>query len=172
MRDIKALAFVCALIAACATTGGGGDDGVDPPTDTPTCGDAVCAASEIGVCAADCGTGGPSTPVCGNNTCEGNEPTECPTDCAVNAVCGNNTCEASETNATCPGDCTTGGGGNCPADPIECFPCLLDPLFCPSGHTAATCQACILGGGGGLPMCPNGVCDAGETNASCPTDCP
>lgn len=174
MRDIKALAFVCMLIAACATTGGGGDDGVDPPTG-PTCGDAVCAASEIGVCAADCGSGMPSNEVCGNSICEGTEPSTCATDCA--AVCGNNTCESTETSSTCPGDCTTGGGGgNCPADPLECLPCLLDPLFCPSGHTDVTCQACIVGGGGGIPMCsggaPNGVCDAGETMQTCPLDCP
>ncbi|MBA3501088.1 MAG: hypothetical protein M4D80_05520 [Myxococcota bacterium] len=178
MRDIKALAFVCVLIAACATTGGeGGDDGVDPPSGA-TCGDAVCAASEIGVCQADCGSGGPSTEVCGNAKCEGNEPTTCAADCATTAVCGNGQCESSESNSTCPGDCTTtGGGGTCPSDPIECTLCVISQgAICPTGQTMTTCQACILGGGGGLPMCsggaPNGVCDAGETNATCPLDCP
>jgi hypothetical protein len=144
MRDIKALAFVCALIAACATTdGGGGDDGtVDPPGGgNPVCGDAVCAASEIGVCQADCGTGGGNTEVCGNAKCEGNEPTTCATDCQTTAVCGNNMCEASETSSTCPGDCTTGGGGMCPSDPTACILCLIDQSLCPTGMTAATCQA-------------------------------
>src|SRR5688500_6188132 len=112
MRDIKALAFVCSmLIAACATTGGGGDDGTDPPPPSgPTCGDAVCAASEIGVCQADCGSGQPNMEVCGNGKCEGNEPTTCASDCST-ASCGNNVCDMpNETNATCPGDCPGGGG--------------------------------------------------------------
>jgi len=150
MRDIKTLAFVCALFAACATTdGGGGDDGTNdpPPTGSPVCGDAVCAASEIGVCSQDCGSGNP-TEVCGNSKCEGNEPTTCASDCTTSsAVCGNGQCESSESQATCPGDCTTGGGGgNCPADPTECFLCILDATLCSAGLDPTTCQTCILGG--------------------------
>lgn len=148
MRDIKALAFVCALIAACATTdSGGGDDGNDPPPSSdPVCGDAVCAASEIGICAADCGSGGGNTEVCGNGTCEGNEPTTCASDCQTTAVCGNGQCESTESNSTCPGDCTGGGGGGqCPADPTECFFCILDPSLCTNGLDPTTCQTCVLG---------------------------
>ncbi len=176
MRDIKALAFVCALIAACASTGGsGGDDGSDPPPPSnPVCGDAVCAASEIGVCTADCGTG--NTEVCGNGKCEGNEPTTCASDCnASSAVCGNGQCESSESNATCPGDCPTGGGGTCPSDPTECFVCILTSQ-CPTGLDPNTCQTCILGGGGGggtgcTGGVPDGVCDANENSTTCPFDC-
>jgi len=148
MRELKALAFVCALFAACATTdGGGGDDEGTPPDDTPVCGDAVCAASEVGSCMADCGSGGNNNPTetCGNGTCEGNEPSTCPADCPPAAVCGNGTCEmaAGETSSNCAGDCTS-SGGTCPADPTECVLCLLDPMFCPAGLDQATCTACAL----------------------------
>lgn len=145
MRDIKALAFVCALFAACATTGGGGDDGTNdpPPTSNPVCGDAVCAASEIGVCQADCGTGMP-TEQCGNGKCEGNEPTTCVADCGTAAVCGNGQCESTESNATCPGDCTTGGGTiNCQDQNtiFACFACIAG-LGC-TGVTEQDCQTCL-----------------------------
>lgn len=117
------------------------------------------------------------TEVCGNSKCEGNEPTTCASDCAATgAVCGNGQCESTESNATCPGDCTSGGGGGqCPTDPTVCILCLLDMSLCPSGMTQATCQACALGGGGGTGCsggAPNGVCDAGETMQTCPFDCP
>jgi hypothetical protein len=150
MRDIKALAFVCALFAACASTdgGGGGDDGQDPlPTGTPVCGDAVCAASEVGMCAQDCGTG--MTEVCGNNKCEGNEPSTCAADCTTTgggAVCGNGQCESSETNASCPSDCT-GGGGTCtldlndPATVLGCFLCTTGQCIPP--FTQTECSACL-----------------------------
>ena len=177
MRDIKALAFVCALFAACATTDGGGDDGTNPPppSGSPVCGDAVCAASEIGTCPADCGTG--MTEQCGNGKCEGNEPTTCASDCpAQGAVCGNGQCESTESMSTCPGDCTTGGGGTCPTNQQDCFLCLLDMSLCPSGLDQNTCTTCILGGGGGggigcVGGMPNGVCDAGEDANNCPFDC-
>lgn len=178
MRDIKALAFVCVLIAACASTGGdgGGDDQQNPPpSGSPVCGDAVCASSEIGVCTADCGSGGPNMEVCGNGKCEGNEPSTCVSDCSTSAVCGNGQCESTENNSTCPGDCMSGGGGQCPSDPAVCFLCLLDMSLCMGGMSQTQCQACIAGGGGGQPMCsggaPNGMCDAGETPQSCPFDC-
>lgn len=181
MRELKALAFVVALFAACATTdGGGGDDGEDPPPTGDVCGDAVCAASEIGSCTADCGTGGNgNNEVCGNATCEGNEPSTCPSDCGGGgggAVCGNGTCEmaAGENSTNCAGDCSA-SGGTCPADPTECLLCLVDPLFCPSGLDQATCQACALGGGGTGTGCtggvPNGMCETGEDATNCPLDC-
>ena len=146
MRDFKALAFVCALFAACATTdGGGGDDGSDPPSNTPVCGDAVCAASEVGSCSQDCGTG--STEVCGNNICEGTEPSTCASDCnsMPAAVCGNGQCESTESQATCPGDCTGGGSTQCPSDLTVCFLCIVDASLCTGGLDQNTCQTCLLG---------------------------
>jgi hypothetical protein len=148
MRGFISLAFVCSMFAACATTeGGGGDAGGEnpPPTGSPVCGDAVCAASEVGICSQDCGTG--MTEICGNSKCEGNEPTTCASDCNTTpggAVCGNGQCESTETNATCPGDCTTGGGGTCPTDPTECFLCVFDATLCANGLDQNTCTACLL----------------------------
>jgi hypothetical protein len=177
MRDIKALAFVCSLIAAaaCATSGGdggGGDDG-PPVNNTPVCGDAVCAASEVGSCSQDCGTG--MTSVCGNSMCEGTEPTDCPTDCAQQTTCGNATCEAGETMSTCPADCTTGGGGgNIDCDDqltqIACVACLFGSC---TGVTEADCLTCVglPGTGGCVGGIPNGVCDAGEDANNCQFDC-
>jgi hypothetical protein len=131
MRDFKTLAMIsalCGAFVACASTEG--DDGTDdPPTSGPTCGDAVCAPAEIGVCQADCGSGMPNTEVCGNGKCEGNEPSTCIADCNAAQACGNGTCESSENMTTCPGDCTTGGGGTVDCNDqnvlLECFTCLL-----------------------------------------------
>lgn len=173
MRGFSALAFVCALFAACASSddgGGGGDDG--PQTETPVCGDAVCAASEVGMCTQDCGSG--STFICGNNSCEGNEPSTCPQDCPAQSMCGNGTCDPTESNSSCPTDCTStgGGGGNCPADITECLPCLLVDLCIPP-LDANTCTTCALGGlgGGCLGGLPNGTCETGEDATNCPFDC-
>ena len=167
MMRTSAWVFVCSMIVAgCASS----DDGTGSPGPDaavvagPVCGDAVCAATEVGSCQADCGGGGGG----GGG--------------GVQPMCGNSTCETGETNATCPNDCPAGGGGGgggaCPTDPTACLGCLLDPSLCPSGLDANTCTNCILGGaggggGGGLPGCNlNGVCDAGEDAMTCPTDCP
>ncbi|MBA3393368.1 MAG: hypothetical protein H0T89_12025 [Deltaproteobacteria bacterium] len=149
MRTTTLLAFFsAAMFVACATTDGdGGDDGTDPPpAEAPVCGDAVCAASEIGVCQSDCGTGGGNNFVCGNAVCEGNEPSTCMQDCPAAAVCGDGTCDMSkgESSANCAGDCST-SGGTCPADPLECFGCLIEPSLCPPGLDQNICAACIAG---------------------------
>ncbi|HEU0037449.1 MAG TPA: hypothetical protein VFQ53_42855 [Kofleriaceae bacterium] len=167
------------MFTACSwgeSASGGGDDTPPPDAAPAVCGDGVCAATEVGKCAADCG--GQTNPVCGNGTCETGESTaSCPGDCpASGPVCGNGSCENGEDATTCPGDCG-GGGGNCPADITECIPCLLDPSACPPGLDQAACQACILGGGGGgggagcVGGLPNGVCDPGEDMTTCPFDC-
>ena len=141
MRMTSTLVFVCAsFLVGCAWGEGSPDDdgtggGVDAAVASATCGDSVCAASEVGSCTQDCGSGG------GNGGG------------GVNPVCGNSTCETGETSASCPNDCGGGGGSGsgsgtgCPADPLECVLCSIDTQFCMGGQTQASCAAC----GGGLP---------------------
>lgn len=170
-----ALAATLSFVIACADSGTddpGGDGSGDEQTQA-VCGDGTCAASEVGYCTMDCGNGG------NNNS----------------AVCGNGMCETSlgENGATCAADCSgggggsgsgsgSGGGGTCPADPTECFLCLLDPSFCMGGLDPTTCQGCLGGGGGsgggfGDIGCeggaPDGTCNAnaGEDATLCPSDC-
>lgn len=166
MRMTSALVFVCAsFLVGCAWGEGSPDDdgtggGVDAAVASAVCGDSVCAASEVGSCSQDCGTGGGAT----------------------NPVCGNSTCETGETTASCPNDCGGGGGSGsgsgsntaCPSDPTACLLCAFDMALCPTGHTQASCAACggglPIGGGGGT--CNNdGTCDQTEIlDATC-ADC-
>ncbi len=191
MRNIFAIAFVCAVASLGACAGGNSsDDGTADgtpapdarPVVAPVCGDSVCAPAEMGSCQADCGT----PAACGNHTCDGGETTAtCPTDCPASAVCGDSTCDAAngETSSTCPADCTASGGGTCPADVNDCTFCAIAGQMCPAGLDQSSCLACLAGGGGGggsgsggLGMCtggiPDGMCVAPETNATCPLDCP
>jgi hypothetical protein len=169
MRMTSALVFVCAsFVAACSWGEGSGDDGagggggVDAAVISAMCGDGVCAASEIGSCTNDCGSGGGTT----------------------NPFCGNSTCDTGETTSSCPSDCGGGGGSGsgsgsstaCPSDVQECLFCAIAGQMCPAGMDMTSCTACIGGGGGGgLGNCsggmPNGMCDAGEDATSCPFDC-
>lgn len=167
----SALLLAVSLMVGCSW--GGEDEGsnFNPPipdasVSAVVCGDSVCAASEIGVCTQDCGSGGGS----GSST----------------VVCGNNVCDAGETNSSCPNDCTGGGSGsnaNCPSDPTECLLCAFEASLCMGGLTQELCTECALGGlgSGGLPGggLPGGsgcnfdmVCDAGEDATTCVTDCP
>jgi hypothetical protein len=154
------------LFVACSF---GGSSGSNPQPDSSTsggahCGDGVCAASEVNSCPADCGS----------NTGSNNQ----------NAVCGNGMCETTkgETAQSCPSDCgmmsgSNGSGmGTCPADPNACIGCAFTGTGCPAGLDMNGCLTCLLGGigsGGGSGACNfNGVCDAGEDNMTCPSDCP
>jgi len=161
-----------AVLGACAW--GDGSAGPTPPGDDEpgsqeVCGDDICAATEVGVCTADCGSN-PNNPGSGS----GSNPT---------VSCGNFTCEANlgETTSTCPADCGSGSGsGSSTLDcndqntQIACIACIAG-LGC-TGVNATDCQTC-LGGGGGLGSCeggmPDGTCNAaaGEDATTCPFDC-
>jgi hypothetical protein len=169
------LACLCLLFTACSWGDGSGASGDDSPTPdalVPKCGDGVCAPSEIGNCAADCGS--QQGAVCGNHNCEIGENTgNCMTDCPAQTACPNGTCDTNmgENSTTCPQDCPSSA---CPTDPNTCIPCAFFNLGCPAGLDMNGCVQCILGGGGG--MCtggfPDGVCDAAENATNCPFDCP
>lgn len=161
MMRTTQFALVCALFTACAWGEGSGneDDGNGDPQDPPaaaTCGDGVCAPSEVGACSNDCGTSNPnpSNPTCGNNMCEaGESPQSCANDCQASNVCnGNGTCDAAagETAMNCASDCQSGGGGNLDCNDsgtiFACGACISDPSACSAlGVTEADCQACFGG---------------------------
>ena len=169
---MRTTGILCALVLAACSWGNsdpnGGGHGADAAT-APVCGDGVCAASEVNSCMQDCGGNG------SNNN---------------NPVCGNGQCETTkgETAKSCPSDCMTGNGsgsgsgmGMCPTDPTTCLSCIFDPTMCPAGLDQNACIQCAfgsglgsgLGSGMGSGNCNfNLTCDAGETNATCPTDCP
>ncbi len=136
--------------------------------------------------------GSVTTPVCGNGTCDTGETTaNCPKDCPA-ATCGDGNCDAGETAASCPADCGGASGGiwgacdsnyGCPGVEVclqeddGSLHCTLECTVvgdCPSGYECAGLQG---GGGacaptGGTTACGNGTCEAGETTATCPGDCP
>lgn len=147
MRTSSGIAFAVggAMLFAVACSFGGTQENKQPDAGGSvgaTCGDGVCAASEVGACAADCGTG-----MHGSGSGSGSGS-------STQAICGNGTCEVGENITTCPSDCSGGGSGsgsgsgtlNC-SDPntiIVCLPCIIDPTQC-VGVTQADCQACLGG---------------------------
>jgi hypothetical protein len=139
------------------------------------CGDAVCAAAEVGYCMADCGNGGNNNAAtCGNGMCETTKG-ESATSCAVD--CGGAGSGAGSGSGS-------GSSTACPSDPTECFLCLIDTSLCLPPLDQNTCTSCLGAGGGGGGGgfgdigcdggAPDGTCDAaaGEDNTVCPTDCP
>ncbi len=176
------------LLAACSFGNTSGTPSPDAANHVPSCGDGICAASEVDSCPADCGTH--AAPDAGT----------------TGSMCGNGVCETGENSSNCPADCSGGGsdagtGGplNC-SDPTvleECVECLFTNVC--TGVDVGGCTTCFegLGGGGTCNMdgtcdigedittcidcvadtacdgdSPDGTCEADESNATCPADCP
>lgn len=170
----------CVLAAACvAACSWGGSSGSNPPNGAPDahivqCGDGVCDATEVGYCNMDCPSGNHQGSGSGSN---------------VGPVCGNGTCDPGESVATCPSDCNTGSGSgsgsgaalNCNDSNVQlaCLACLFANSC--TGVDTAGCTTCLLAGAlgsgagsgsGCVGGAPNGTCDPGENNMTCPADCP
>jgi hypothetical protein len=175
MRTNLGVSFAL-ILAACSFGGSSGNGGGTPDAATARCGDGVCAASEVNTCPQDCGTTGGNA-VCGNGVCEstkGETSASCPVDCGSTTGSGSNTGSGSDTGS---------GSGTIDCNDsntqLACIECLIANTC--TGVDPTSCEACLggsdLGGlgsglGSGSGACNfNFVCDAGESAATCPTDC-
>ena len=163
--------------------------------DTPCLADphSVCLDGEC-TCVPDC-----AGKTCGNDGC-GNSCGTCPEGESCQAgqcevVCGDGQCAAGEEDqCNCPGDCMGGCAGccqgavckagtlngDCGKSGVACAACsdgktcqsqacaykCGDTVCAPAGNE--TCVSCPVDCGA---CCPNGLCDNGETQCTCPEDC-
>jgi len=109
------------------------------------------------------------------------------------ASCGNGQCDNGESMLTCPKDCPQPKTkeeacyhnacpdqyAKCAADiqcvkTVDCFNTGGTPQECGDNANQKALNLCTTNAGCSVPVsnCGNGVCDKGETNLSCPKDCP
>ena len=165
-------------------------------TGVPGCGGCTCQSCVCGMdpyccetawddlCVGECqdcggcgGGGDPGGGACGTvsyeGCCEGQVVKYCDggqlqqLDCSENPSCG----WSPEYSYY---DCgTTGGQDPSGANPKSCGGGGTSPVcgngWCETGESQANCPADCTGGGG--TVCGNGTCEAGETAGSCPQDC-
>ncbi len=107
------------------------------------------------------GSDGGVSPIvsCVESACPG-EVATCEADAACAKVLD---CAKNCTDQNCLFGCVGGGGGG-----------FNLPNGLQAVYTCGNSAKCFQGGGGGPtnPTCGNGKCDAGETTANCPADCP
>lgn len=149
---------------AVATTCG---DGECEPGETPT----NCSKDCKATCAPNCtGKNCGEIDGCGglcSGPCPEGGACSAEKNCIGGSKCGNGTCDAGENSANCSKDCkpdcTPACGGK------QCGPngCGGSCGLCGSGKACTDEGQCVALG----PVCGNGFCETGETNASCPADC-
>ena len=121
-------------------------------------------AARIAV-APDCSNG--QYPCCGDGECSenaGENCSSCQQDCGrCRNVCRDGFCDEGENSCTCAADCP--GRCNKPGcEPEHGENCSNSPdCRCPPGGV------CV---GGTCTSCGDGICDAGENQYNCPSDCP
>lgn len=157
----------CQRVNMCSETGCQGENmlhagvaldalcGAEPnaePCGTPSCGDGICAGSEVDSCAADCTV----APVCGNSWCEGDEWEGCPQDCEVQ-IPADWTCDPTYygTLDGCDCDCGT-------LDP-DCE-AGQEVLNCGFGAVCNADGTCSSGGGLGGALCDAATTPLGSRN--------
>lgn len=108
----------------------------------------------------------------------------CTTDVCNSGNCSNTPINCDDGNACTADSCS---GGSCFSDPISCddadactidscdvgLGCINDPINCDDGNvcTADSCSGGVCFNDPLSPCCGDGVCDGGEDQCSCSTDC-
>ena len=127
-------------------------DGTVCKSSAGSCGDGVCDSNEdYTTCSVDCPT--PSS-MCGDGNCDSGEYDACPADCQPTVIqCGSNTCAEGDY-------CANSENGWC---------CPNGKAICDDGTCVDNFDQC----GGSVPSetCGNGICDTGELDTNCPSDC-
>lgn len=135
------------------------------PQNRSFCGDGVCSDNEQKSCQIDCNW-------CGDEYCQDNEDcSSCQIDCGsckADSFCGDNICNAGECKTGCTKDCSFSQcqNGKCEIESGE--NCVTSPTDCKCSNSEkcdTSLKKCVK------ITCGNGICDTGESFASCPNDC-